>query len=58
MHSRVHTDRRIFEAAKRIWMLTLFGLVGDLNPLGRFENLSHNSLLILVHQGKTFSLLK
>lgn len=39
-------------------MLTLFGLVGDLNPLGRFENLSHNSLLILVHRGKTFSLLK
>lgn len=39
-------------------MLTLFGLVADLNPLGRFENLSHNALLILVHLGKTFSPLK
>lgn len=39
-------------------MLTLFGLAGDLNPLGKFENLSCNSLLILEHGGKTFFLIK
>lgn len=30
----------------------MVGLVGDLNPLGRFENFSHNSLLMISTSGQ------